>query len=299
MVEKPEIHYPKRKTSIFKTVRYWFTLNTVMAVMFASLWIIMRQEYSVELYVKNTIVFFVIFQVISGLCALTGYLNFYYLRERPFFQILMSGIVVALASASIGIVLLYLIAGTVNLFYQLNMPPGGLMGFAIGIGPTSYLITLILTIVFTRIDFLEYHRKKARMNTLAEISATKSEKPMEPIRKITMDAPGLVIREDENHFIIDFNEIFYCSAHGKKTVVHTIRKEYLTTQLLKDLEKKLPESLFFRVHKSYIMNLRKVSHLQYYLGGSYLAFLKDEENTTIPVSRTNAAALKERMGMKN
>jgi two-component system LytT family response regulator len=55
-------------------------------------------------------------------------------------------------------------------------------------------------------------------------------------------------------------DIMYCRAEGNSTYVH-FKNDYSTTssKKLKDLESILPESLFVRIHHSFIVNLMYVS----------------------------------------
>ncbi|MBL8020909.1 MAG: response regulator transcription factor [Leptospirales bacterium] len=107
--------------------------------------------------------------------------------------------------------------------------------------------------------------------------------------------PGLAIREDENHYLIPFNDIIYLSSAGKASAIHTTDRDFETQKLLKDLEARMPEG-FLRIHKQFIVNLAFVSHIRYRVGGGYTAFLKDSDETSLPVGRQFAAALKTRFG---
>ncbi|PJZ70421.1 hypothetical protein CH373_04930 [Leptospira perolatii] len=105
---------------------------------------------------------------------------------------------------------------------------------------------------------------------------------------------GIFVSEGVNHFLVPYSDIIYVSSHGKKTVLHTIKKEIQTSRLLKVIEFKLPKSRFVRVHKQFIVNMKFISHIQYYSSGQYLLYLKDGEESIIPVSRLYAPKLKEK-----
>lgn len=59
--------------------------------------------------------------------------------------------------------------------------------------------------------------------------------------------------------IIPFNEILYCQASESYSYIHTISGEtHLVTRTLKNLEEQLPASIFFRIHKSILLNINYV-----------------------------------------
>jgi DNA-binding LytR/AlgR family response regulator len=51
-------------------------------------------------------------------------------------------------------------------------------------------------------------------------------------------------------------------AFGSYIKVHTDTETILTLDRLVQYEKKLPESNFIRIHKSYIINIRKVKEIE-------------------------------------
>lgn len=112
-------------------------------------------------------------------------------------------------------------------------------------------------------------------------------------------AGGLVVTEQDNHFLIPYNDIIYISSHGKQSVIHTAEREVVAARLLLDLEQRIPAARFMRIHKQYIVNLEYISHIQYMLGGRYQAFLKDSEATSLTVSRKQAPELKKRLNISN
>jgi DNA-binding LytR/AlgR family response regulator len=67
---------------------------------------------------------------------------------------------------------------------------------------------------------------------------------------------------------------------------------------MKELELKLINSIFKRIHKQTIVNVTYISHIQYYQGGAYIAFLKDEDETQLSVGRSFASSLKQFLNIK-
>lgn len=109
---------------------------------------------------------------------------------------------------------------------------------------------------------------------------------------------GFSFKEGENYYIVPYEEIIYISSSGRHIVVHTEEKDFEISGLLKDLEVKLSaygSNSFFRIHKQFIVNIRFVARYQYILGGQYEIYLKDSDETALPVGRKYALPLKEKL----
>ena len=73
------------------------------------------------------------------------------------------------------------------------------------------------------------------------------------------------------------NEIVYVEAKGRKVTVHTTTSDYDSTQTIQFWAEQLPSCNFFQSHRSYIVNLAKVTsfdHEMIYLcDGQFRAYL--------------------------
>jgi two-component system LytT family response regulator/two-component system response regulator LytT len=66
---------------------------------------------------------------------------------------------------------------------------------------------------------------------------------------------------------------------------------------LNELQERLGEESFFRSHRSYLVNLRKVKEIIPWFNGAYNIILEDLPNEEIPVSRQQAGPLKRIFGL--
>lgn len=57
---------------------------------------------------------------------------------------------------------------------------------------------------------------------------------------------------------IEYNDILYVEANGKKCLIHTINDTIEHTQFLLSVEGKLPKDRFFRCHKSFIVGFKHI-----------------------------------------
>jgi|JI8StandDraft_1071087.scaffolds.fasta_scaffold122253_2 DNA-binding LytR/AlgR family response regulator len=145
------------------------------------------------------------------------------------------------------------------------------------------------------LDYLLKPYSEERFNQAIERAISQSKnKETQTQNEVT----GISITEKNNHYLIPYTEIIYLSSHGKHTVVHTITKDYEINKLMKELELKLINSIFKRIHKQTIVNVTYISHIQYYQGGAYIAFLKDEDETQLSVGRSFASSLKQFLNIK-
>jgi two-component system, LytTR family, response regulator len=99
----------------------------------------------------------------------------------------------------------------------------------------------------------------------------------------------LPVREDEEIILINPTEISYLMAMDGNVVVNTDAGKYKSSESLSWWEGNLIENIFFRCHRSYIVNLDKIEKIIPWFNGAYNIKLKNS-NENIPVSR---AAMKE------
>lgn len=63
-----------------------------------------------------------------------------------------------------------------------------------------------------------------------------------------------------NRFVLD--DILYAEAYGTYIKVYTLTGPVIINQRLKTLENELPGDRFVRIHKSFIINVQHLSHLE-------------------------------------
>ena len=96
----------------------------------------------------------------------------------------------------------------------------------------------------------------------------------------------IVIKDKSQTAIIQTNDILYIEVLRKEVTIYTKEENYLFKTSMKSIEDKLAKKNFFRCHKSYLINLKKVKSL------------REKENVVtidsyeIPVSRYKLKNLK-------
>ena len=106
----------------------------------------------------------------------------------------------------------------------------------------------------------------------------------------------IALRKDEKLKVVGISDICYCKADEKKTIVYTAIEDYIENCSISDFHKKLPKKVFFRTHRSYIVNLDKITEIIPWFNNTYIIKLKglDEE---IPVSRNKMNDFKQLMNI--
>jgi DNA-binding LytR/AlgR family response regulator len=79
----------------------------------------------------------------------------------------------------------------------------------------------------------------------------------------------LIFKIDGSLVIIDAESIFFVEGAGKKSVLHTNSSCFEICEQLSAVEKKLDPVMFFRCHKSYIINVQRVDKVIPYTTRSY------------------------------
>lgn len=94
----------------------------------------------------------------------------------------------------------------------------------------------------------------------------------------------LIARQKNKSVFIRVSDIEYIEGYDNYTRLHVESGAKLANYKLKDLELLLDPEIFVRVHKSYLVNINKVSALEPFTHGEYILFL--ESGKEIKLSRT-------------
>lgn len=85
----------------------------------------------------------------------------------------------------------------------------------------------------------------------------------------------LIIRSKEGISLVDEKDIILIQREEHNTAIYTASERHLTSEGLAELEDRLDKSIFFRSHKSYIINLAMVCKIFPYGRWTYLVKLKN------------------------
>ncbi len=104
----------------------------------------------------------------------------------------------------------------------------------------------------------------------------------------------LAIKVGERFMLVQAEEIVYASLIDDGIVVvtnqHTGTSNYRT---LDELHERLDPNVFWRVHRSHLVNINKIKEIVPWFSRNYILRMKDEKSTEIPVSRTQTRRLRD------
>jgi two-component system LytT family response regulator len=92
--------------------------------------------------------------------------------------------------------------------------------------------------------------------------------------------------------LLDPSDVIWFESEGELVHARTAEGRALVERPLGEMEELLAGS-FFRIHRSYLVNLSKVGAIVPEDGGTYRVVMKDEAHTALPLSRRQAQKLRE------
>lgn len=109
-----------------------------------------------------------------------------------------------------------------------------------------------------------------------------------------------VISLNHNNKLIPINieDILYATIEDKCTIITTKKGRFESSSTLNKLLKRLDSPIFFRSHKSYIVNLNAIESVEPWFNSTYNINLNSDKKV-IPVSRSFAKEFKEIMNIDN
>jgi two-component system, LytTR family, response regulator LytT len=104
----------------------------------------------------------------------------------------------------------------------------------------------------------------------------------------------LAIKVGERFLLVQADEIIYASLADESIAVvttqHVGTSNYRT---LDELQARLDPDVFWRVHRSHLVNINKIKEIVPWFSRNYILRMKDQKSTEIPVSRTQTRRLRE------
>lgn len=106
----------------------------------------------------------------------------------------------------------------------------------------------------------------------------------EKLRKNTpLDDPFLYVRQSDTFIKVSWVDILYIESMQNYTKLHFKDKSLIIHQTMKAIEESLPSEHFFRIHKSFLIN---ITHIDMISGGRLYI-----NKTELPISRTRKEEL--------
>lgn len=103
---------------------------------------------------------------------------------------------------------------------------------------------------------------------------------------LTVDQMRLFVWVGEKMVVLHADDIIYIKTDEKgKPVIYSSKGVFMTRLTLKEIEKTLSPAQFVRTHKSYLVNLNKVSEVVPWFNNTYMISLDGYKEEQVPVAR--------------
>jgi two-component system response regulator LytT len=127
-----------------------------------------------------------------------------------------------------------------------------------------------------------------KLETLVKL--LEAQKP-QPASKVLIKSAGRL-------FLVDQKEICFASIEdGVITVVTSTMEGQSNCRTLEELLASLDPNLFWRAHRSYLVNINRIKEVVPWFKSSYQLRMGDKNQTEVPVSRAQTRRLRELFGL--
>lgn len=145
---------------------------------------------------------------------------------------------------------------------------------------------------------LEETIERARRLT-AERAADRSGEPPLPTAIARPAAfTRLLVRSGARNLIVDPQELIYATIEGGVITLVTLQAEGQSSfRTLEELQAALDPDVFWRAHRSYVVNLNRIREVMPWFKSTYQLKMDDKKGSEIPVSRTQSRRLREMLNL--
>jgi two-component system LytT family response regulator/two-component system response regulator LytT len=128
----------------------------------------------------------------------------------------------------------------------------------------------------------------------ANLDSADLEKIIQAVAERQSRRDRLAIKVGERFLLVQSAEIIYASlADDGITVVTSQHAGTSNYRTLDELHERLDPTVFWRVHRSHLVNINKIKEIVPWFSRNYILRMKDDKTTEIPVSRTHTRRLRE------
>jgi two-component system LytT family response regulator/two-component system response regulator LytT len=128
----------------------------------------------------------------------------------------------------------------------------------------------------------------------ANLNSADLEKIIQAVAERQSRRDRLAIKVGERFLLVQSAEIIYASlADDGITVVTSQHAGTSNYRTLDELHERLDPTVFWRVHRSHLVNINKIKEIVPWFSRNYILRMKDDKTTEIPVSRTHTRRLRE------
>ena len=114
-----------------------------------------------------------------------------------------------------------------------------------------------------------------------------------PPPKPTLQRTKLLVKSNQRNFIVDAQDVVYATIEdGLITVVTTALEGQSNYRTIEELQSNLDADTFWRVHRSYLVNIHRIKEVIPWFKSSFQLRMDDKKQSEIPVSRVQTKRLR-------
>jgi two-component system LytT family response regulator/two-component system response regulator LytT len=114
-----------------------------------------------------------------------------------------------------------------------------------------------------------------------------------PAPKPSLQRTKLLVKNNQRNFIVDAQDVVYATIEdGLITVVSSSLEGQSNYRTIEELQSNLDPDMFWRVHRSYLVNIHRIKEVIPWFKSSFQLRMDDKKQTEIPVSRVQTKRLR-------
>jgi two-component system LytT family response regulator/two-component system response regulator LytT len=114
-----------------------------------------------------------------------------------------------------------------------------------------------------------------------------------PPPKPSLQRTKLLVKNSQRNFIVDAQDVVYATIEdGLITVVASSLEGQSNYRTIEELQSNLDPDMFWRVHRSYLVNIHRIKEVIPWFKSSFQLRMDDKKQTEIPVSRVQTKRLR-------
>jgi two-component system response regulator LytT len=143
-------------------------------------------------------------------------------------------------------------------------------------------------------DRLAVAVERARKGIAERAKAAAAAGPLDsPPPKPSLQRSKLLVKSNHRNFIVDAQEVVYATIDdGLITVVAANLEGQSNYRTIEELQSNLDPDMFWRVHRSYLVNIHRIKEVIPWFKSSFQLRMDDKKQTEIPVSRVQTKRLR-------
>jgi len=170
----------------------------------------------------------------------------------------------------------YLKENTVDLiFLDINMPDltgieflQALISPPLIIFTTAYSEYAVQSYDYQAVDYLlkpiTFTRFLKAVNRASENFEMKKREPHSDSKTTSQEIDQILVKSGNDMYNISFEDILFIEGAQNYVFIQTMEKKIMSLIRMKEIELKLSDKLFFRIHKSFIVSLKQIEKIESY-----------------------------------